>query len=98
MAVIASIEILNGCRSPKLCPVVKSKPAHFPQRSRLLSLLPMFRFSRLWFGTLPRCFHSRPGLLLENLGLRQQAHRAETQALQAKAQSSFISGSPRGSD
>src|SRR5258705_6145792 len=46
--------------------------AHFPQPGRLLSLWPMFRFLRLWLGSLPRCLHSRRSLLLENLALRQQ--------------------------
>jgi putative transposase len=32
----------------------------------------MFRFFRLWFGTLARCFRPRQDLLLENLALRQQ--------------------------
>src|SRR5258705_8631654 len=32
----------------------------------------MFRFLRLWLGSLPRCLHSRRSLLLENLALRQQ--------------------------
>jgi hypothetical protein len=32
----------------------------------------MFRFFRLWFGLLARCFRSHRTLLLENLALRQQ--------------------------
>jgi len=32
----------------------------------------MFRFFRLWFGLLARCFRSHRSLLVENLALRQQ--------------------------
>ena len=32
----------------------------------------MFRFLRLWLGTIPKLFRSRQDLLMENLALRQQ--------------------------
>jgi hypothetical protein len=32
----------------------------------------MFELLRLWFGALFRIFHTRRGLMLENLALRQQ--------------------------